>query len=346
MDVTTLKQQIKNATPAMVYIALGTQQVLLQEVRELFIGLIPEEERVMNVGSYDMESTPLAVALDDAMATPFFGERRLVLINKPYFFTGEKGPAKIEHDLESLSNYLQHPEPSTILVFLAPYEKLDGRKKIVKELKKTAVMIDTAPLDEVHARQQIQANLANDKYTIDDDAIDELVQRTNADYGLMDANLDKLKLLTYQTRHITRQDVKDLVPQSLDENVFDLVTAVLNHDQTKSIELYDQLIAGQQPPLRINAVLISQFRLLLQIKVLSSRGLSQGSLAQKLRVHPYRVKLGLRTVRHFSLLALENAYLGLVNIEKALKTTQRDPKLLFQLFMLQYSQQQEVGMVK
>ncbi|MBB1062318.1 DNA polymerase III subunit delta [Limosilactobacillus fastidiosus] len=339
MDVTTLKQQITSKTPAMVYFALGTQQVLLQQVREMFINLIPEEERVMNVGSYDMETTPLAVALDDAMATPFFGERRLVLINKPYFFTGEKGPAKIDHDLESLSNYLQHPEPSTILVFLAPYEKLDGRKKIVKELKKVAVMIDTAPLDEVHARQQVQNSLADDEYTIDDEAIDELVQRTNADYELMNANLNKLKLLTYQDHHITKQAVQNLVPQSLDENVFDLVNAVLRHDQTQSIDLYDQLIAGQQPPLRINAVLISQFRLLLQIKVLSSHGLSQGSLAQKLRVHPYRVKLGLRTVRQFSLLALQNAYLGLINIEKALKTTQRDPRLLFQLFMLQYSQQ-------
>ncbi|WP_251574531.1 DNA polymerase III subunit delta [Limosilactobacillus agrestimuris] len=345
MDVTTLKQQITSKTPAMVYLALGTQQVLLQQVREMFINLIPKEERVMNVGSYDMETTPLAVALDDAMATPFFGERRLVLVNKPYFFTGDKGHAKIDHELESLSNYLQHPEPSTILVFLAPYEKLDGRKKIVKELKKAAVMIDTAPLDEAHARRQIQNSLADDKYTIDNEAIDELVQRTNADYELMNANLSKLKLLTYQDRHITKQAVQDLVPQSLDENVFDLVNAVLRHDQTKSIDLYDQLIAGQQPPLRINAVLISQFRLLLQIKVLSSRGLSQGSLAQKLRVHPYRVKLGLQTVRQFSLLALENAYLGLVNIEKALKTTQRDPRLLFQLFMLQYGQQQKIGMV-
>ena len=242
MDVTTLKQQITSKTPAMIYLALGTQQVLLQRVREMFINLIPKEERVMNVGSYDMETTPLAVALDDAMAAPFFGERRLVLINKPYFFTGEKGPAKIEHDLDSLSNYLQHPEPSTILVFLAPYEKLDGRKKIVKELKKVAVTVDTAPLDEAHARQQVRAELTSDQYTIDETAIDELVQRTNADYELMNANLSKLKLLTYQDRHITQQAVKELVPQSLDENVFDLVNAVLKHDQPRSIDLYDQLI--------------------------------------------------------------------------------------------------------
>lgn len=339
MDVAALKKQLSEKTPAMVYLALGTQQILLQQVRESFIKMIPTEERVMNIGSYDMETAPLAVALDDAMSTPFFGERRLVIINKPYFLTSEKGPAKMDHDLDALSQYLQHPEPSTILVFLAPYDKLDGRKKIVKELKKNAVLVDTSPLNEQSARKQIADSLTADGYTIDPAAMDELVQRTNADYELMIANLDKLKLLKYKEKNITVENVKALVPQSLDENVFDLVNAVLKHEQVKSLDLYDQLIASEQPPLKINAVLISQFRLLLQIKILSSRGLSQGTLAQKLNVHPYRVKLGLQTVRHFSLPALENAYLGLINIEKALKTTQREPRLLFQLFMLQYSQQ-------
>ena len=156
---------------------------------------------------------------------------------------------------------------------------------------------------------------------------------------MMDASLTKLKILAYREKKIDQSMVAALVPQSLDENVFDLVTAVLKHNQIKALDLYQQLLAGQQPPLRINAVLVGQFRLLIQIKVLSKRGLTQGSLASQLNVHPYRIKLGLKTARDFSMQALENAYLGLIRIEQSLKTTQRDPSLLFQLFMLQYSQQ-------
>ncbi|WP_076462177.1 DNA polymerase III subunit delta [Limosilactobacillus caccae] len=341
MDITQLSQQLKTKTPAMVYLVLGTQQVLQQQAIDSFINLIPADEQVMNVGRYDMEATPLAVALDDAMAAPFFGERRLVIINKPYFLTGEKKRSKIDHDLDSLKQYLEHPEPTTVLVFAAPYEKLDGRKGIVKQLKKVAVQVDAAPLNEQQARQKVVAQLAQDNFQISGDALDELVQRTNADYGMMDANLAKLKLLAYQEKAIDKQMVASLVPQSLDENVFDLVTAVLGHNQVRALDLYRQLLAGQQQPLRINAVLVSQFRLLIQIKVLSKRGLSQGNLASQLNVHPYRVKLGLQTVRQFSLIALENAYLGLIRIEQSLKTTQRDPALLFQLFMLQYSQQKQ-----
>ena len=170
-------------------------------------------------------------------------------------------------------------------------------------------------------------------------ALDELVKRTNADYSLMVANLKKLMILNYQDQEITVASVKKLVPQSLDSNVFDLVTAVLNHQQTQSLDLYRQLLDSEQQPLQINAVLVSQFRLLLQLKILSARGLSQGTLAKRLNVHPYRVKLGLQMVRKFSLTDLMNAYLGLIRCERALKTTSRSPELLFQLFMLQYSQQ-------
>lgn len=343
MDITELSQQLKKASPAPIYLVLGTQQALQQQALDQFLSLIPSAEQVMNVGRYDMETTPVATALDDAMSAPFFGERRLVVINKPYFLTGEKKRGKIDHDLDSFKRYLNHPEMTTILVILAPYEKLDGRKGIVKDLKKAAVTISAAPLNEQQARQQVVGRLMDAGFQIDQAAVDELVRRTNADYGLMIANLAKLQILAYKDKYITQQQVAALVPQSLDENVFDLVTAVLRHDQVKSLSLYRQLLAGQQQPLRINAVLVGQFRLLIQLKVLSSRGLSQGNLAKQLNVHPYRVKLGLRTARNFSMLALENAYLGLVRIERALKTTQRDPALLFQLFMLQYAHQARVA---
>lgn len=339
MDAITLKKQLKTASPAPVYLVLGTQSVIMTEAKKAFLNLIPEEERVMNVGSYDLEEESLASALDDAMSAPFFGEKRLVFLNKPAFLTtsGEKGKVKQNPDL--LKNYLDHPQSSTILVIMAPYEKLDGRKGVVKGLKKGAVMVEAQPLDEQTSRDSILRQVKAAGYHFQDQALNDLVERTNADYSLMVANLKKLMILNYQTKEITRDSVQQLVPQSLDSNVFDLVTAVLNHQQAQSLDLYRQLLDSEQQPLQINAVLVSQFRLLLQLKILSSRGLSQGTLANRLKVHPYRVKLGLQTVRHFSFTDLMNAYLGLVRCERALKTTSRSPELLFQLFMLQYSQQ-------
>lgn len=334
MDVAALQQQLAAGEISPVYLVLGTQQALQRQARKAFEHLIPPEEKVMNIGAYDMEETPLSVAVNDAMSAPFFGERRLVIINKPFFLTGQRGKTKIDHDVDGLKNYLLKPQPTTVLVLLAPYEKLDGRKAVVKAIKKRAVKVDASPLGERAARQAITRLFDRAGVKIMPQALDELVQRTNADYGLMSSRVNQLALLAYPQKKVTVKQVAGIVPQSLDDNVFHLVNAVLKRNQRQSLDLYHQLIESQTAPLSINGALVKQFRLLIQLKVLATRGLSQGGLAKRLKVHPYRVKLGMQTVRRFSLKDLTTAFVGLVDIDRQLKTTSRSPELLFQLFML------------
>ncbi|MBD5071942.1 DNA polymerase III subunit delta, partial [Xanthomonas citri pv. citri] len=81
------------------------------------------------------EEDPLDQAIADAETFPFMGERRLVIVKNPYFLTGEKKKEKIEHNVSALESYIQSPAPYTVFVLLAPYEKLDERKKLTKALK-------------------------------------------------------------------------------------------------------------------------------------------------------------------------------------------------------------------
>ena len=53
-----------------------------------------------------------------------------------FFVTGEKVNNGIEQNTDLLTAYLKEPLESTVLVFFAPYEKLDERKKVTKQLKK------------------------------------------------------------------------------------------------------------------------------------------------------------------------------------------------------------------
>ncbi|WP_367341813.1 DNA polymerase III subunit delta [Limosilactobacillus sp.] len=334
MDVATLQQQLKKSASAPVYLVLGTQQALQKQARAAFTKLIPDEEKVMNVGNYDMEVTPISTAINDAVSAPFFGEHRLVMINKPYFLTGQRPNVKVDHNVDELANYLKKPEPTTIMVLFAPYEKLDGRKGVVKLLKKNAVQVDAAPLKEAAARRAVESLFHDAGVKIEPTAMDELVRRCNADYGRMSASVQQLALLSYPDNVVTAKMVAGLIEQSLDNNVFHLVNAVLKRDQKTALNLYQQLLAAQTAPLAINGALVNQFRLLIQIKVLAKRGLSQGSIASKLRVHPYRVKLGMQTVRHFKMQDLTSGYLGLIDCDIQLKSSQRSPELLFQLFML------------
>lgn len=310
-----------------------------RRLKTAFKNVIPEAEQTMNFASYDLETVPLAVGLDDAMAAPFFGERRVVCLDDPVFLTGETKKSKVEHDLDSLEKYLTAPMPSTVLVFFAPYAKLDGRKKIVKQLKKAATTIELGDFSERDVRQFFQAQLQQDAYTIDDNALNQLIQRTDADLTLMMNEKDKLELFSLPEHHIALDAVTGLVRQTLTQNVFDLVNRVLAKNTAGAVALYRELLQAKEEPLRINAILQGQFRLLIQTKVLAKQGYSQGKLASTLKVHPYRVKLALQTQRRFQLTDLNRAYLGLYKVERQMKSTALDPELLFSLFMTQFAGQ-------
>ncbi|MTV81351.1 DNA polymerase III subunit delta [Secundilactobacillus folii] len=329
--------QLKKGQVSPVYLVTGDQPYLTQQIKTAFINLIPDAERTMNYASYDMETTPLAQALNDAMSAPFFGERRLVFVERAYFLTTESHRGiKIDHDIDGLLTYLEHPEPTSVVVFFATNGKLDSRKKVVKKIKKVAEVISLESVGESQIRSLVQQNLKQDGYQIDPAALKLLVQRTGTDLSLIMNELPKLKLAAADSKTIQPNVVSELVSKSLDQNVFDLVNDVMGKRIEDALNLYRQLILTREEPLRINAVLVSQFRLLIQTKILTKNGYSQGSIASALKVHPYRVKLAMQSVRNLDLGHLRQAYLGLIQIEKALKSTTQDPMMLFELFMLKY----------
>lgn len=335
MNIQDLTNQIMSS-PQPVYLVQSEQLYLLEKARQAFKKLIAPEEQAMNYASYDMDEVDLEIALADAATIPFFGDQRVVILEKPVFLTGETKKQRANHNLEALMTYLKQPEPDTALVFLAPYEKLDKRKKVVKMLLKEATIFDFGNISERDIQALINNDILEHGFKIDHQALNILIQRTNADLTIIMQELSKLYLYCYQEKVITTEAVADLVTKSLTENVFDLVTAVLAGKTSMALTLYHELRANGEEPIKMNALLLGQFRLLLQVKGLMPKVRNEKELATQLKVHPYRVKLANQASRKFTLQNLSQAYLGLYDLEKQLKSTQRDPEMLFELFMINF----------
>ena len=132
------------------------------------------------------------------------------------------------------------------------------------------------------------------------------MERTNAEISLAMNELDKLILLCKDEQVISEAEADRMISRSLEQNVFDLVALVLSRNTQKSIEMYHDLLLSKEEPIAINAILIGQFRLLLQVSILKRHGFSQGSITTALKIHPYRVKLALRTVQKFRRIKILN----------------------------------------
>ena len=110
-----------------------------------------------------------------------------------------------------------------------------------------------------------------------------------------------------------------MVPRSLETDVFSLSQAVLKRKLSQAVQIYQDLLLAKHEPVALHALLVSQFRLLIQVKLLGHQGYQQAEIAQQLSVHPYRVKLALETVRRLDLRQLYDFYDALAEADFQLK---------------------------
>lgn len=342
MEIAELKKKLQKNDIAPIYLVLGQEDQLIKQAKMMFLNLLTEAEQSMNFGTYDMTVDPLGAALDDATSVPFLGDRRLVFITKPYFLTSENVKTTFEQDINGFQDYLQHPLASTVLVIFAKVDKLDGRKKISKLTQKNAILINAAKLNGQAMTAQVDQLVAQKGYQLSQDSKDLLIQRSDGDFSAVVANLEKLFLAAEDDRTITKAMVTDLVSPTLENNIFDLVDHVLHKDIQKAITLYQDLLLNKEEPIKINSILLMQFRLLLQVKILSKKGMTQGNLTKVLKVHPYRIKLALRTVHQFSQTDLSQAFLGLQDNDYQMKSGAVDKVLLFEMFLLKFANKDKV----
>ena len=331
--------EIKKGNFKSVYLFLGTESYFIQEAKETLLNYsMDEADKELNIGVYNMEEVPLGNALEDAESMPFFGDRRLVIIENPIFLTSEKTKNNIEHDLEWLEGYLNHPAESTILAIFAPYEKLDNRKKISKLMKKKATTVDVSPIGSNETRKYISDFIKNQGYKMDRNTIQFFFEKIEDDLSRGMQELQKLFLAAMENKVITKEMVNDLVAHTLEQNIFELVAYVLKKDTERAINIYQELLLQKEEPIKMNAILLGQFRLLLQVKILSKMGYQQPDMVKALKIHPYRVKLANQQVGKISEENLQDAYAGLVETEFNLKTGNGLREVQFELFMLKYAE--------
>lgn len=331
MTLQNLKEQIEHQALPDLYLVTGDESALLQKAKRLFASIIPVEDQEMNFSNYDFSSVGIDDALADLTAPPFFGDHRVVIISNPIFMTGSGKLA--ENQEKKLLELIEHPVPGNLLVVFADNLKLDKRKKITKVLLSKAENLNLVRLNERQVRQALQQLLKQRSFQIDSDAEQELLLRTQASYSKMLQELPKLLAYAADSRKITRQAVDDLVIKESTAQAFDLADLVLKGKRQQAIETYHDLVQNGEVPLRLNALLLGQFRLLLQVASLPGTDAEAG---KALGVHPFRVKLARQLLRNYPLGKVRDGFLKILDMEIQMKSKSVDPLFLFEQFMVNF----------
>jgi DNA polymerase-3 subunit delta len=132
---------------------------------------------------------------------------------------------------------------------------------------------------------------------------------------------------------IELSDVENLVRGSTDENIFALTDAISAKNKGKALELFENELQSGVTEAYLFAMIIRQFKILVQIKTALDAGLSGRKIQNDLKLHPYVVQKASSQARNFSIEILKKLYQESVEIDYQLKTGQSDAKTALSLMI-------------
>ncbi|QOY36206.1 DNA polymerase III subunit delta [Anaerobacillus isosaccharinicus] len=334
MSFLQVQKNIKKGILSPLYLLYGTETFLIEEtIHKLLNKVLTEDQYDFNLSTYELKETPISAAVEEALTIPFMGTHRVVIVRDPQFLTG-KDQSKVEHDLKAFENYITNPVPETIFIIVAPYEKLDERKKIVKLLKKEAEVLEATAFSETEMDKWLDGRVKKYDVEITKLGKEKLVQLLGNSLVMIAGEIEKLALYAGSGGVIDETVVQQLVSKTMEQDVFSLVDHVVHRRKKEALQVFYDLLKQKEEPIKILSLLARQFRILYQVKELSTRGYSQQQIAGTLKLHPYVVKLANQQGNLFDEKKLLLFIDELAETDYKIKTGKIEKQLALELFII------------
>lgn len=283
----------------------------------------------INTVVYSALETSCDVILADAQTISFFSDKKCIIVEDSEFLSAKDATG---YSLDSILEYLKEPMDSTVLIFTGAFAKADMRKKAVKQILSYCKVIVCNRLDKNALPSYVKEQLLKRKLNLSYSCFQCLCERLPYDVGMIQNELDKLALYGDT---IDEQLIAQLITRPLEDDVFALVNAVVNHDRKRCFQIWRDLQVLNKDPIYLIALISSQFHLLYQVKCAMLQGMNrQDEIASQLGVHPYRVKLALGICYRFSADDLLATLNQLAELDQSIKAGKVDKTLGLELFLL------------
>lgn len=283
MDYAGFLREVRGDRLPPVALLHGPEPRLLDEaLGEVSRALFPDPAVLaLNREVLDADETTMETVVRSALTLPFLSTWRLVVVKRAQAFAA-KGAA-------TLADYLQHPNPTTRLVFLSS-EPLPAAHWLVKALPAAAVI----PVPRLTGRSLIswlQDAARTEGYELTEAAAQLLARWTGEDLSTLAGELEKALLFSGPaTRAIGEEEIRQVVGEHRVLRAFELADAVERRQLGPALALLDNLLAAGEEPLAILGTLTRQVRTAWQAKEWLREGKSVEEIGRLLRRPPFAVE--------------------------------------------------------
>lgn len=318
-----ISEDIRSNSLKQIYLLYGEERYLRRQYRKKLQHALCAEGDTMNVHFYSGKEIPVGEIIDLAETLPFLAERRVIFISDSGLFKsgGEK-----------LAEYLTAPCESTFFVFTE--SEVDKRSKLYKTVNSNGHAAEFAVQDEASLIRWIGGMLAKDGKKITESTVRLILTKAGTDMDNLQMELEKLVCYCMDRDVVTDADVEAVCTTRVTNHIFDMINAIAEKNQKKALELYYDLLALKESPMKILLLIARQCNLLLQAKELKQKGHDMRAIASKLGMAPFIARKYTDQAAKFKTSTLRAALRQCVDAEVAVKTGRMNDVMSVEILIL------------
>lgn len=321
-----LQEDIQNQDFKKVYLLYGEEKYLLQQYKSrLEKALVPEGD-TMNFSAFQGKKTEPREVIDLAETMPFFADRRVIFLEDTGFF---------KNQCQELPEYLAQLPEYLCMVFVE--DQVDKRSRMYKAVKKYGRIVEFGQQDSGTLIKWILGILKREGKKITQRDMELFLQMTGTDMGNIENELEKLLSYTMGKEVISREDILAVCSSQISNHIFDMLRAVTEKRQKSALDLYYDLLALKEPPMRILFLLARQFNMIWQVKELEKDGYDQARIAKRTGLQPFVVRNYSAYGRKYRAEELEAIVQECVDTEEKVKTGRITDILSVELLLIKFS---------
>ena len=318
-----INEDIRQQNFRQFYLLYGEERYLRRQYREKLQRALCQEGDTMNTHFFEGKDISVGEIIDLAETMPFFADRRVIFITDSGLFKsgGEK-----------MAEYMSNPSESTYFIFTE--NEVDKRSKLYKALKAKGYAAEFAEQDENTLKRWAAGILGRENLKITENTVQLFLSKTGTDMENIQMELEKLICYCMGRDVVTAEDVETVCTVRVSNHIFDMINAIAARQQKQALELYYDLLALKEPPMRILFLIARQCNMLLQVKELSAKGFDNRTIASKIGVPPFVAGKYAGQAAKFKTSALRDAVEKCVEAEEAVKTGRMNDKMSVEILIL------------
>lgn len=322
----SLNEDLKTGQFKQIYLLYGEEGYLKRQYRDRFVKAMLPDGDTMNYAHYEGKNINVREVIDLAETLPFFAQRRLIVFEDTGFFKSAGA---------ELADYIKDMPETTYFIFVE--NEVDKRSKLYKAVKAKGHIVELSTQDEGTLKRWIQGIVRREKKQISDSVILYFLNKVGTDMENIQRELEKVFCYALDRQEITREDIDAVCVTQITNHIFDMVNAVADKNQRRALDLYYDLLALKEPPMRILFLMIRQYRILFQVKGLSGQGYGKKEIASKAGLHPFAAGKYMDQAKRFRMSELRAVMEDGADIEQRVKTGLLTDNLAVELFIVKHS---------